>query len=213
MSSRSNILNRIRKGLQQPANRPPPAPPGNLFQPIQPENLLSRFEQEFRNLRGEFHISRDWENAQNWVQLISEQLQFQSIAVSPHPDTIEVSRKISSHVLTGKSEYGKNLSDFDLGISICDSLVARTGSVIITSQSGFGRVLSILPPAHLIVARRSQLLPDLDDAYRLLKIRYPMSWPSMLSIITGPSRTADIEKIIVLGAHGPKKLLVLLLDF
>ena len=173
--------------------------------------MLPRFEQEFRTLKGEFHLSRDWEDAQNWVQL--KQLQFQSVAVSPHPDTLEVSRKIPSHVLTGKSDCGKNLSNFDLGISICDGLVARTGSVIITSQSGFGRALSILPPAHLIVARRSQLLPDLDDAYRFLKTRYSMSWPSMLSIITGPSRTADIEKIIVLGAHGPKNLLVLLLDF
>ena len=68
--------------------------------------------------------------------------------------------------------------------------------------------MSVLPPAHLVIARREQIVPDLAAAMTLLRNRYHGHWPSTLSVITGPSRTADIEKILVFGAHGPKRLVV-----
>ncbi|NUN93094.1 MAG: LUD domain-containing protein [Verrucomicrobiae bacterium] len=94
----------------------------------------------------------------------------------------------------------------------CDALVARTGSIALTAQSGFGRALSVLPPAHVVVARRAQLVAEIADALSRLASRYGRSWPSMLSFITGPSRTADIEKILVLGAHGPRELHLLFVN-
>jgi len=93
------------------------------------------------------------------------------------------------------------------------ALIAQTGSVLLTARSGGGRALSVLPPHHVVIARREQLLPDLPAAYALLHKKYgPASWPSMITLITGPSRTGDIERILVLGAHGPKKLTVILTD-
>jgi L-lactate dehydrogenase complex protein LldG len=68
----------------------------------------------------------------------------------------------------------------------------------------------VLPPHHVALARRDQLLPDLHAAYALLRERYADNWPSFMTLITGPSRTGDIERILVLGAHGPKKLTVVL---
>ena len=96
----------------------------------------------------------------------------------------------------------------DLGVTGCDCLVAQTGSIFVCPRSAGGRALSVLPPVHLVIARRDQLIPDLVAAFALLRQRYGGNWPSTFSLITGPSRTADIEKILVMGAHGPKRLAV-----
>ncbi len=95
------------------------------------------------------------------------------------------------------------------GITLCDALVAQTGGVLLTARSAGGRSLSVLPPHHLVVAHESQLLPDLPAAFELLQRRYGDKFPSFCTFVTGPSRTADIERILVLGAHGPKKLTIL----
>ncbi len=101
------------------------------------------------------------------------------------------------------------LAKCDAGITECDALVAQTGTVVVTSRSAGGRALSVLPPHHVVLARREQLVPGLPDAFELLKRKYGQNYPSMVSLVTGPSRTADIERILVLGAHGPKKLTIL----
>ncbi len=102
-----------------------------------------------------------------------------------------------------------DLETCDAGITECDALVAQTGSVLVTSRSAGGRALSVLPPHHVVLARREQLLADLPDAFVLLKQKYSANYPSFISFITGPSRTGDIERILVLGAHGPRKLTIL----
>ena len=98
----------------------------------------------------------------------------------------------------------------DAGLTECEALIAQTGSVCATSRSSGGRALSVLPPHHIVIARKSQFVPDLAAAYELLAEKYSANYPSFISFITGPSRTGDIERILVLGAHGPKKLTVLL---
>ena len=104
----------------------------------------------------------------------------------------------------------RELESCDAGITECDALVAQTGSVLVTTRSAGGRALSVLPPHHVVVARKDQLLPDLPAAFALLKQKYADSYPSFISFITGPSRTGDIERILVLGAHGPKQLTIIL---
>jgi L-lactate dehydrogenase complex protein LldG len=71
--------------------------------------------------------------------------------------------------------------------------------------------LSVLPPHHIVIAQKAQVVADLPAAFELLAQKYEGKYPSFISFITGPSRTGDIERILVLGAHGPKKLTVLLL--
>jgi L-lactate dehydrogenase complex protein LldG len=110
---------------------------------------------------------------------------------------------------TDKAYEIHELETCDAGISECDALIAQTGSVLVTSQSAGGRALTVLPPHHVVLARREQLVADLPSAFELLKQKYAANYPSMISFITGPSRTGDIERILVLGAHGPKKLTIL----
>jgi len=126
-------------------------------------------------------------------------------AIVPHlPSSLELFRTDG-----GYDKFA--LETCDAGLTECECLVAQTGSVCVTARSSGGRALSVFPPHHLAVASRSQLEPDLTAAYELLARRYPHGYPSFVSFITGPSRTGDIERILVLGAHGPKWLTILLL--
>lgn len=113
---------------------------------------------------------------------------------------------------TDRAYNVRELESCDAGITECDALVAQFGSVLVTNRSSGGRALSVLPPHHVVLARRKQLVSDLPAAFDLLKQKYRSDYPSMISLITGPSRTGDIERILVLGAHGPKKLTIWLLN-
>jgi L-lactate dehydrogenase complex protein LldG len=211
MNARTQILARISAALRKPSIKPPPASTKPIFTPIAESDLYTKFESELLKLKGQSFRCPNWEEAQSNLNQIVETNSFLNVVHSPHVDCIQAVQKISSTAL--KNIDASTLAQAGLGISICECLVARTGSAVITTHSGFGRTLSILPPAHLIIARRSQLVGDLNDAYTLLQKKYSSDWPSMISIITGASRTSDIEKILVLGAHGPKKLFILFLDF
>jgi len=107
--------------------------------------------------------------------------------------------------------YSDKQQDFDemqAGITTCEFLVARTGSVVVSSASQSGRQMHIFPPVHIVVAHVSQLVDYLDDALIAIRQKYGNDLPSAITTITGPSRTADIEKTLVLGAHGAKEIVV-----
>lgn len=97
----------------------------------------------------------------------------------------------------------------EMTIASCESLVVSTGSIVVSSFSGGGRISYVLPEVLVIYASESQILSELDDVFSKMMQKYD-KLPSWYSLITGPSRTADIEKTLVLGAHGPKKLIVII---
>ena len=105
-----------------------------------------------------------------------------------------------------------DFNDMKAGLTRCEYLVARLGSVMVSSAHTSGRRMNVFPETHLIYARASQLTGDLKEALLGIKKRYGKDLPSMISMITGPSRTADIEKILVMGAHGPRELYVFMVD-
>jgi L-lactate dehydrogenase complex protein LldG len=112
---------------------------------------------------------------------------------------------------TGGPGFAKSqLESCDAGITACEALVAQTGSILVSSATCGGRALSILPHVHVVVATVDQIVATLGDALHAAQARHAGHLPSMLSFITGPSRTGDIERILVLGAHGPKELIVIL---
>lgn len=106
----------------------------------------------------------------------------------------------------------EEMEKVDASVTLCDALVAQTGSLFINSRTCGGRALSILPPHHIVIATPEQLLPDLPTAFQYMQDKYKDDYPSMMSLVTGPSRTGDIERILVLGAHGPRKLTVILIE-
>jgi L-lactate dehydrogenase complex protein LldG len=211
MSSRTKILNRIRGALEKDAPHPHYHANNNIFPPISSDKLIERFEQEFAEVKGVFIRAKTWTDAQTWIKDFCTTNNFKKILTTHADDCIRASSSVSALPISGETK--EELGAIDLGITSCDYLIARTGSIVLTTETGAGRILSVLPPTHLVIARRQQFVSDVSDAVELLKKRYQNHWPSMMTFITGPSRTADIEKILVLGAHGPKSLSVLLLDF
>lgn len=178
MSARENILNRVRDAVRVTAPRPPEPSSSPIWPPI--GEAEARFREEFTALRGEI------------VESLTEFLAgFAKIATD-------------GSELAGVGNA--TVREADLGVTVCECLVAQTGSVIVACRSADERALSSLPPVHLVVARRSQIVLDLDGALGVLRQRYGDGFPSTVSVISGPSRTADIEKVLVLGAHGPKRL-------
>jgi L-lactate dehydrogenase complex protein LldG len=98
------------------------------------------------------------------------------------------------------------------GVTYCEFLIARLGSIMVSSRQTSGRRLNVFPEAHLVIAKSSQIVPDIKDALKKMQEKYNHNLPSLISVITGPSRTADIEKTLVMGAHGPKQLYLFLID-
>ena len=110
------------------------------------------------------------------------------------------------------STQQENFEDGLAALTTCEALVARTGSVLVSSRQGSGRKLTILPTTHIILAYASQLVADIGDGLQAIRNRYGDNFPSMIGNITGPSRTADIEKTLVSPAHGPRDIFVFLVD-
>jgi L-lactate dehydrogenase complex protein LldG len=109
-------------------------------------------------------------------------------------------------------EKKENVLEAEVGITGCEALVARTGSIVISTKSTHSRTSSIYPPTHIVIAYRNNLVYDLKNYFSTINPAQLQALPSMINILSGPSRTSDIEKTLVLGAHGPKELFVFYID-
>lgn len=233
MTERDKILGRIREALQVTA--PMPGTRGHTHtsaRPIALDNArsatagakvwlppvgvcatewIAQFARNSAELKTTFLVGASAANAHTQLQQLAANESWKRIA--SHSGTLSTPAAISLNlplILTDNGFEVNAMESCDAGITECDALVAQTGSVLLTARSGGGRALSVLPPHHVVIARIDQLVPDLPAAYDLLHQKYgPSGWPSMMTLITGPSRTGDIERIIILGAHGPKKLTII----
>lgn len=224
---RNAILGRVREALRVPAPLKHPAersaggdPTTAHFRewlpPVGPtlEERFSLFAKLSESLRSELVVCPDLLQAASAVASLAAAENWKTLALH-RGALLDALTPLLPGVLSRvyvDGGYDKNeLEACDAGITECELLVAQTGSVCVTSDNSGGRVLSVLPPHHIVIARQSQLVTDLTEAYASLAAKYRANYPSMISFITGPSRTGDIERILVLGAHGPKRLTILLL--
>jgi L-lactate dehydrogenase complex protein LldG len=187
MTSRDKILGRVRDAMRTLATRPVPPTSAPVFSQV--TDPAQRFHEEFLALKGEI--------------IESPEALRQFLAGFPKIVTDD-----SDLVRQTAGPGNATVREADLGITGCDCLIAQMGAIVVSPPSAGGRAPSVLPPAHLVIARRDQLIPDLAGAVDFVRRHYDGHWPSTLSIIAGPSRTGDIEKIMVLGAHGPRRLAV-----
>jgi len=97
------------------------------------------------------------------------------------------------------------------GITGCEYLIARTGSILISSSQTKSRRVFAHAPQHVVIAKTSQVVNEMKQGLEGIRRKYGKI-PGMITAITGPSRTADIEKTLVLGAHGPEELYVFLVN-
>ena len=226
---RAIILNRIREALR---NNPAPRPHTSRSQGeaasgqnghAQREWLpkvggtipeqVDLFEKISEGLKTEFHCVPTIAAAREVLATLAAESGWKKIASHSHHDTDALLDGIGLPVVRTENGYDVNdLESCDAGVTGCEVLVAQTGGIMVSVGSSGGRALSVLPPHHVVIARTSQMVSDLTAAFEHVKKRYGRNFPSFMSFITGPSRTGDIERILVLGAHGPKRLTVLLVD-
>jgi L-lactate dehydrogenase complex protein LldG len=226
MTEREKILARVREALAHPAPVPGRDHDGNHVAPavaVSPqdarrflplvgesfEERLALFRKNATDLRAEFCLFNSPEELSPKLIELRDREGWKRVGAHGGELASEACKALGLSVCRTDQTYAvSELETCDVGISECDALIAQTGSVLVTSRSAGGRALSVLPPHHVVLARRTQLLRDLPEAFALLKQKYGSGYPSFISFITGPSRTGDIERILVLGAHGPKKLTI-----
>jgi len=173
------------------------------------EDQLALFAKNSADLKANFQLFSNWEELNAALTQLRNQENWQRVA--SHSAALSTKACAAIQLPVCWTDQGYDVLDMekcDAGVTECDALIAQTGSVLVTSRSAGGRALSVLPPHHVVIARREQLVADLPAAFALVQQKYAPDYPSMISFITGPSRTGDIERILVLGAHGPKKLTI-----
>jgi len=221
--SRDIILRRIREALAVPAPArhlegvSPAAtsqPPEDWLPPVphDPAALVALFEKNSADLKTEVVRCSDLAAVASALSALARDNAWKSVGSHDFKlGTSAVAALGLPVVHTDQPYETAALERCDAGISGCDCLVAQTGGIAVTSASAGGRALSVLPPHHVVIASCAQLVGDLADAFALARKNYG-EVPAFFSFITGPSRTGDIERILVLGAHGPKRLTVILVE-
>lgn len=208
---REKILLKIRQGLEKGLlPKPYPDAPAGYEGLYQETELLPEetFAEAFTRLGGKFvYCANDHELLENLHNLFDEQGWSQVLCAEP-----TWQRAFSNNGLDFILPFDAGNSLADACITACECLVARTGSAILSSKQPFGRIAPVYYPAHIIIAYNWQVVPDLPDAVKLMQERYGEKIPSMINLNTGPSRTADIEKTLVVGVHGPKEVYVFLVN-
>ncbi|WP_069660543.1 LutC/YkgG family protein [Arcticibacter eurypsychrophilus] len=207
-TSKEKMLKKIRKALLEKRDNPyPNLEDTSVYEPYT-DYLDVLFAEQLSLVAGKFIFCEDELQFVENLLLLADEKGWRKIYCWEPP-----LQKVLEHF---EFPFYSTDTDFiaqaEVGITLCESLVARNGSVIVSNGNAAGRRLSIYPHCHIVVAYTSQLVLDLKDSFKLLKTKYDADLPSMISAVTGPSRTADIEKTLVLGAHGPKELIVFLLE-
>jgi L-lactate dehydrogenase complex protein LldG len=204
---REAILSRIRTALTKPANSHPAQTAGDIFIPM--SDPLDRFQKECVTNNTECRLTASLDaSASEIAGIIS--------ALPPGPiflQDVPILRRLAPKLLNGRaarwSTEGLPADESQATITLAESLVAATGSVFVSAACG-GRGAAVVAPIHIVLAFTDQLVPDLEAAFTRLYQNGTPQQNSMLVLITGSSRTADIEKILVMGAHGPRRFVVAL---
>jgi L-lactate dehydrogenase complex protein LldG len=198
--AKENILKKIRQALSHPVSLPFPQSEGanSVFKPAT-DDLEIIFAQEFTHLLGKFAFCTGEKDMQQQLLQLIDQKKWTKIYCSED----------KWHAAFSNTT---DLPGCDASITGCEYLVARTGSIVLSSAQQSGRTVSVYAPIHICIAYTNQLVYDVKDGLQLMKEKYTGNMPSLISFATGPSRTADIEKTLVTGVHGPKEVYCFLVE-
>ncbi|MFL5731024.1 MAG: lactate utilization protein C, partial [Cytophagaceae bacterium] len=201
-------LKKVRKALlQRKPAMPEPDFSAEIFTKDPEQDLSVVFAENFVGTKGEFIYCEDEADFENSLSGLAKSRGLEKIFVRE-----EVLKKMLSKAKIPFSDSEDDFLSCNIGITSCESLVARTGSLIVSSKNASGRRLGIYPPVHIVIAYTSQIVEDIKDGLSAIRKKYEGAMPSMISLVTGPSRTSDIEKTLVMGAHGPQELILFLID-
>ena len=199
--AKENILNKIRQALSNSVPLPfPPASENNSGLYHEPaEDLEVTFAREFTSLQGKFAFCEHEDDLLHQLgQLITNKDWKRIFCIED-----------AWSAMLGTTT---DLAACDASVTGCELLVARTGSIIMSAAQQSGRTVSVYAPVHICIAYTNQLVFDIRDGLLLLKEKYKEQLPSLVTFASGPSRTADIEKTLVTGVHGPAEVFLFLVE-
>lgn len=202
-SAKENILKKIRQALSEPTPVPFAALEGNdgMFH-APTDELTILFAEQFTQLQGRFHYCETEEELWQQINALITQQAWKHVFV---PES-----HWQSNITAPNSQVAEaNIVNCDVAITTAHELIARTGQLVLSSASAGGRTASVYTPVHICVAYTHQIVYDIKDGLQLYK---QPNYPSMVSFAAGPSRTADIEKTLVVGVHGPKQVYCFLVE-
>ena len=212
--AKENILKKIRQALSNPVPLPFPHSEGaqSVYKANGEDDAII-FAEEFTKLQGQFAFCADENDLQQQLNQLIQKKGWGKIYCREN--------KFLSLLNNLAIQPYSNLSDCDVSITGCEYLVARTGTIVMSAAQQSGRTASVYAPIHVCIAYNSQMLYDIKDALVFLKEKYvcpdgPVgqtdNFPSFVTFASGPSRTADIEKTLVTGVHGPKEVYCFLVE-
>ncbi len=206
MSSRDEILAGLRNRVRE-VEQPQPWQSRRQF-----EDLAERFEASLTAVSGELIRAQDLDDAWQKLNNLLLTLEVQNIAANHEPPITQLPiTQLPAHLnwhIIGQTDG--DLKTFcetaEVGLTSADAALAETGSLVISSGSGKSRQVSLLPPIHIALLPESKLHSDIFTwtAQRKKEV------PTNIVLISGPSKTADIELTLVKGVHGPKRFIVIL---
>jgi L-lactate dehydrogenase complex protein LldG len=207
-TSKEKVLKSVREALISKTDQPFPKLDMDkyVYREMQ-ETPDVNFAQELTHAGGIFVYCQQQEEAIEGIRFLMAEHGWENVYAT-ESFIIELLQK-------GQISYTREhdeLKTAQVAITGCESLIARLGSVMVSSGHLKGRQIFASPETHVVIAHTSQLVNDLKEAFAKLRKKYDPKTPSMVTLITGPSRTADIEKTLVMGVHGPKELYVFLLE-
>jgi len=205
--AKENILKKIRQALSQSTPIPFPQSEGNhsVFQPATQDPEIE-FAEQFTKLLGKFIFCMDHRELATQLKALATHNTWKKLYC--REDKLKETLKTDGFDGWANVE----LKDCDAAVTTCELLIARTGSIVMSAAQDSGRTVSVYAPIHICVAYTDQLVYDIRDGLIALKEKYQGLLPSMVTFATGPSRTADIEKTLVVGVHGPKEVYLFLVD-
>lgn len=205
--SKENILKKIRQALSEPTPFPFPQVEGNSGAfPSATQELEVSFAEHFTSLGGKFVYCINHQELASYLNNLANQQKWSKIFCREQELKAVLQKNLFDNFCSSP------LGECDVALTTCELLVARTGSMVLTAARESGRTVSVYAPIHICIAYTHQLVYDVKDALQALTKKYGDKIPSFITFATGPSRTADIEKTLVVGVHGPKEVYCFLVD-
>jgi len=231
--SRAEILGKIRRALVKPraahhhGHSPATSDLAKLFASVgSRQGLVEKFQKEFELVSGEFHFC---ESGTAVLSLLTQIIRSSAkhVAVSQHeickrlavaqsleaqlPEVGLLVEDIESENSFDRTRLRNSLAQVQLSITGAEYLIAESGTIVSVAGAQASRQISLLPSIHVILATPQQIFPNMAELFLEIQRTHGTKLPgSALTFITGPSRTADIEKVLIKGVHGPMRLVLIM---
>jgi len=219
MNSRTTILSEIKKNLGKlKRTAAVPESPKLMHQMPGAEEMIERFSTELKRVDGDIFRAESHGEAVKFIAGKIDPAEYPYLIVSRDPvlagnsyaDRLKELKKEIEVRVYDKSFSFAGIPSRSVSVVASSFLIAETGTAVLVSSDNQPRILAILSEQLFIIADVHQLAPGLGEILERIRDGKLYLAASSITLMTGPSRTADIEKVLVKGVHGPKKVMVIL---